>query len=72
MIWKVELKAIKTLIKGKRKQIKNQKKKGQTKINIITFEKNYKFDLKEKIKKYIKTLTKEPRKKNEDKIARNN
>jgi hypothetical protein len=33
------------------KQIKNQAKKYQTKINIITFEKNHKFYLNGKIKK---------------------
>ena len=34
------------------KQIRNQMRNDQTKINIITIEKNYKFDLKGKIKNY--------------------
>jgi hypothetical protein len=40
------------LIKWQRKQIKNQKKKGQTEKNIIIIEKNHKFVLKDKIKNY--------------------
>ena len=35
----IKLKIIKTLIKKQRKQTKNQKKKYQTKINIITIKK---------------------------------
>jgi hypothetical protein len=39
------------LTKGQIKQIRNQTKKDQTKINIITIgKKNYKFNLKGKIK----------------------
>ena len=37
----IKLKTIKTLIKEQRKQIKNQKKKDATKINIITIEKTF-------------------------------
>ena len=46
----IKLKTIKNLTKRQRKQIKNQKKNDQTEINIIIIEKNYKFDLKDKIK----------------------
>jgi hypothetical protein len=34
------------------KQIRNKNKRDQIKINIITIEKNHKFDLKDKIKNY--------------------
>jgi hypothetical protein len=61
---KDKIKTIKTLTKGQRKQIKNQNKKDQIKINIITIEKRF-INLIWRIKlKTIKTLTKESRKKN--------
>jgi len=46
------------------KQIRNQKKRDQIKINIITIEKNHKFDLKNKIKNY-KNFDKRAKKKKE-------
>jgi len=61
---KDKIKTIKTLTKGQRKQIQNQNKKDQTKINIITIEKRF-INLIWRIKlKTIKTLTKESMKKN--------
>jgi len=61
---KDKIKTIKILTKGQRKQIKNQNKKDQTKINIITIEKRL-INLIWRIKlKTKKTLTKESRKKN--------
>jgi hypothetical protein len=36
------------------KQIKNQKKKNQTEINIITLKNTHKFDLNDKVKNYKK------------------
>jgi len=68
LIWKIKLKTIKTLIKWQRKQIKNQKKKDQIEINIITIEKNHKFNLNDKNKNYNKKAKK---KKNGDIIVRN-
>jgi len=49
----IKLKIIKILIKGQKKQIKIQKKKDQTKINISDIEKNHKFNLKDKIINFI-------------------
>ena len=52
------------MIKWQKKQIKNKKKKDQTEINVITIEKNHKFDLKDKIKNY-KNFDKRSKKKKE-------
>jgi hypothetical protein len=61
---KDKIKTIKTLTKGQRKQIKNQNKKDQTKINIITIEKRF-INLIWRIKlKTIKLWQKSQRKKN--------
>jgi len=60
------------LIKWQRKQIKNQKKKGQIEINIIIIiEKNHKFVLKDKIKNYKNFDKRVRKKKNVVEIARN-
>jgi hypothetical protein len=52
------------LIKGQRKQIRNQKKNDQTEINIITIEKNHKFDLNDKVKNYKKRVQEKNKKSN--------
>jgi hypothetical protein len=54
----IKLKIIKTLIKKQRKQTKNQKKKYQTKINIITIKKIINFIWRIKLKTIKKTKKK--------------
>jgi len=56
------------LTKEQRKQVRNQKKKDQIKINIITI-KNHKFDLNDKIKNFDKKTKKKNKK---SKVERSN